>query len=318
MPVIFAYGFVIFIWATTPLAIQWSNSSLAFVAAVSLRMVLALAVCGGLLFLFKIPLVKRRSDWMAFVAGMVGLYPNMLLVYWSAQYISSGVMAIVLGFYPFAVGFFSLLFLKENVFSPMRLAAACLAIGGLAIIHLEQVSASGDSVYGIMGMFVSSFLFALSTVWVKAIGSSINPLRQSTGVLMLAVPAFTITWFLLDGEVPQFIDAKSMIGVSYLSIAGTVIGHTLFFYVLKNCSMVSVSVIPLITPVMALSIGSVFADESVTGITIFGSAVVLFALALYQGVHTVLIERVRVIKIGKFLVLNPFAFILAWRSDRSS
>ncbi|SMF01664.1 Permease of the drug/metabolite transporter (DMT) superfamily [Alteromonadaceae bacterium Bs31] len=293
MPVIFAYLFVIFIWATTPLAIHWSNSSLNFIAAVSLRMVLALAVCGVLMLIFKLPLIKKRSDWMAFLAGMVGLYPNMLLVYWSAQYISSGMMAIILGIYPFAVGLFSLLFLRESVFNPLRIAAVCLAIAGLAIIHIEQMSAESDAIYGVMGMIVSSFLFALSTVWVKAIGSGINPLRQSTGVLLLAVPAFSITWFILDGEMPQFIDARSMIGVSYLSIAGTVVGHTLFFYVLRNCSMMAVSVIPLITPVMALSIGGVFAGEGVTALTVLGSIVVLFALALYQGVHTALSKLLR-------------------------
>jgi len=293
MPVIFAYIFVVFIWATTPLAIQWSNSSLNFVAAVSVRMLMALVVCSVLMLVFRMKLIKKRSDWFVFLAGMIGLYPNMLLVYWSAQFISSGLMAVILGLYPFAVGLFSLLLLKENVFNPRRIVAVVLALTGLSVIHLEQLALSGDGIYGVMGMVASAFLFALSSVWVKAIGASVNPLRQSTGVLVLAVPALLITWFFIDGKLPQEIDQRSLLGVSYLAIAGSVIGHTLFYYVLRTCSMVSVSLIPLITPVMALSIGAVVANERVSSKTILGSALVLLSLAVYHGILPLLIRKVR-------------------------
>ncbi|TVZ40098.1 drug/metabolite transporter (DMT)-like permease [Alteromonadaceae bacterium 2753L.S.0a.02] len=284
MPVIFAYIFVVFIWATTPLAIQWSNSSLEFVTAVTIRMILALAICLALMIVFRIPLVKRKSDWIAFLAGMLGLYPNMLIVYWSAQYISSGLMAVILGLYPFAVGFFSLLFTRENVFNPMRIIALATAILGLAIINFDQLTAGSDAIYGVLGMVGSSLLFALSSVWVKAVGATINPLRQSTGVLVLSVPAFALTWFFVDGKIPEEIDMKSLVGISYLSVAGSVIGHTLFYYVLRHCSMVSVSLIPLITPVMALSIGVLLANEKLSGMSMLGVVVVLAALGIYQGV----------------------------------
>ena len=282
MPVILAYIFVVFIWATTPLAIHWSNSSLAFATSVSLRMVLALVLCSILMVIFRIPLVKHKRDWTVFLAGMVGLYPNMLLVYWSAQYISSGLMAVILGLYPFAVGLFSLLLLKENVFNLRRIVALLVAIAGLAVIHIEQIQLSHSAFYGIVGMLGSAFLFAFSSVCVKALGGGMNPLRQTTGVLFLAVPAFAVTWFFVDGEIPAQIDSKSIIGVSYLSVAGTAVGYTLFFYVLRNCSMVSVSLIPLITPVLALSIGYLFANEAITLFTLVGSALVIVSLGIYQ------------------------------------
>lgn len=287
MPVIFAYIFVVFIWATTPLAIQWSNSSLVFVAAVGLRMLLALIICSTLMLIFRMKLIHQRSDWVAFIAGMIGLYPNMLLVYWSAQFISSGLMAVILGVYPFAVGLFSLLLLKENVFNPIRLLSVCIALTGLVVIHLEQFGLGGDAIYGVLGMVGSALLFALSSVWVKAVGGSISPLRQSTGVLVLAVPAFALTWFFVDGEIPSGVDSRSLLGVTYLSIVGSTVGHTLFFYVLRHCSMVTVSLIPLITPVLALSLGAVFANETITPSTYWGSGMVLVSLALYQGVFRV-------------------------------
>ena len=55
MVVLLAYFSVVLIWATTPLTIQWSSDSLSFIAAVLLRMSVALAL--GLL----INLVLRRK-----------------------------------------------------------------------------------------------------------------------------------------------------------------------------------------------------------------------------------------------------------------
>ncbi|WP_019604468.1 DMT family transporter [Teredinibacter turnerae] len=292
MPVIFAYMFVVFIWATTPLAIQWSNSSLDFIAAVTLRLLLALALCVVSMWALRFPLVKSRRDWLAFAAGAIGLYPNMLIVYWSAQYLSSGLMAVLLGLYPFAVGFFSLLLLKENVFNPMRIIALFIALLGLAIINLDQIALGSDATYGVLGMASSSLLFALSTVWLKALGGAVNPLRQSTGMLLLASPAFLLTWFFLDGQVPQQIDMKSMLGVAYLAIAGSVLGYTLFFYVLRHCSIASVSLIPLITPVLALSIGAVVAREQVSLLTLAGACSVLLALMLYQNIFGLLFNAI--------------------------
>ncbi|WP_045858035.1 DMT family transporter [Teredinibacter purpureus] len=307
MPVILAYIFVVFIWATTPLAIQWSNSSLAFVTSVSLRMVFALVICATLLAILNIRLIEKRSDWWAFLVGMIGLYPNMLIIYWAAQYISSGLMAVILGLYPFAVGFFSLIFTKENVFNPARIVALGIAVGGLYVLHYDQIALGHDAVLGVLGMVASSILFAFSSVLVKLVGGGVGPLRQSTGVLVLSAPAFVITWFFLDGEIPTDIDTKSIMGLSYLSVAGSVIGHTLFFYVLRHCSMVSVSLIPLLTPVLALSIGAVFAQEVITFKTIIGSAMVLFSLGLYQGVFQTIgagIKNIRITHGGLWAVVT--------------
>lgn len=62
MRVALAYACVVLIWATTPLGINWSNSTLSFAAAVALRMCLALAICWLALVVMRERLVQQRSD----------------------------------------------------------------------------------------------------------------------------------------------------------------------------------------------------------------------------------------------------------------
>lgn len=300
MRVALAYASVVIIWATTPLGINWSNSTLNFSAAVSLRMVVALAICWLVLAAMRKPLIQSRSDWKPYFAGAIGLYPNMLLVYWSAQFIPSGLMAVILGLYPFTAGLFTYFILKEWVFTPPRIVALALAVIGLGVIHYEQLAVGSDAIYGILGMLGSTFLFGFSSVWLKASGSTVDPLRQSTGTLLLSAPFFVLTWLGMGAQMPATIDAKSIIGVSYLAIAGSAIGGTLFFYVLKKCSMSAVSLITLMTPMMALSIGMLLNDESVSRLEFIGCVIILFSLGIYQGALRVVVKQAnRLLTVGK-------------------
>lgn len=283
MKVALAYSSVVAIWATTPLAIQWSNSSLSFIAAISARMVFALVICLSILLLIRQPLVNKKSDWKAFAAGALSLFPNMLLVYWSAQFIPSGLIPVVLGVYPFFVGALSHFFLQENVFTPTRIVALIIAILGLMVIHYDQLQVGAEGVWGVLGILGSAIMFSVSSVWLKLVGANVGPIQQATGSLIIAAPMFALTWWVFDGQWPDDLDNKSIIGVLYLTLAGSVIGHTLFFYILRHCKVSTVSLITLITPLMAIVLGALVEDEHVSLNALVGAGMIIISLAFYQG-----------------------------------
>lgn len=284
MKVSSAYGAVVLIWSTTPLAIQWSNSSLSFVEAVTLRMVGALIVCGVILKLLRLNLFASHQHWKVYLFSAFGLFPNMLLVYWAAQHISSGLMSVVMGLYPFFVGFFAWAFFKEKTFSVARVCAVALAVAGLIIINFGQMKLGFHAVLGVLAMVVVCVLWGISSVWVKHLGQDIHPMQQGTGSLMFAAPAFVVAWFVLDGNPPDDINQTSVFGVVYLIVAGSVVGHTLFFYILRNCAVVTVSLITLMAPALAMIWGSLLASEQFSTQTLVGAGFILFSLAVYQGV----------------------------------
>lgn len=293
MRIIFAYLSVVIIWSTTPLAIQWSSTSFSFSAAVMFRMVFALLICLVALCVTRKPLIKSSSDWLVFCVGALGLFPNMVLVYWAAQYISSGVMSVLFGVYPFLVGFFSIFILKENIFNRARILALLLATVGVVLVQYEHFHVGDNAVYGILAMLIATISFALSSVWLKSIGKTMEPLRQLTGVLLLATPCFMVCWWFMDGVIPQSIDMKSILAVAYLVIAGSVIGGTMFYIVLKQCSVLAISFITLLTPIIAICLGVVFAGEKHGYLAVFGCFMVMFSLALYQGVLYRFYKKVR-------------------------
>jgi drug/metabolite transporter (DMT)-like permease len=281
MAVLLAYFSVVLIWATTPLTIQWSSDSLSFIAAVLLRMSIALLIGLVINLLLRRKLFAQTGAWKVYAAGAIGIFPNMPVVYWSAQYIPSGLVAVVFAMSPFVVGLMSLLLLKHNPFTLRRVLALALAVLGLIVIFHHQFQFNLHAVYGIAGILLSCFLFGFSSVLVKKLDVKVDAFNQALGTLLFALPGLLLMWWYVDGHIPLSISTKSLIAVGYLSIFGSLVGAALFFYVLANMSPTAVSLITFMTPVLALILGAWVGHEVLSLQLWLGAGLVVVALLLY-------------------------------------
>lgn len=281
MAILLAYFSVVLIWATTPLAIQWSSDSLSFIAAASLRMSFALAL--GLLInmLFRRKLFSSSHAWRTYAAGAISVFPNMPVVYWSAQYIPSGLIAVIFAMSPFVTGLMTMVLLKQNPFSLRRVIALSVALLGLVIIFYNQFQIHTHAVYGMAGILLSCFLFSFSSVLVKKVDSQVDAFNQMLGSLLFALPGLLLSWWLLDGFMPTLVSTKSLAAIGYLAILGSLLGITLFFYVLANMTATAVSMITFMTPIIALVLGALLANESLGWQVWVGAILVIMALLFY-------------------------------------
>lgn len=285
MKVIIAYWSVVLIWSTTPLGIATSNNSLTFWSAAGLRMILAFAVVAVIIAIRRRPFLPNRQVALAYLVASLGLSPQMSLVYWAAQHVPSGVVSLVFAFNPCLTAVVSLLVLRDSTLNLRQVAALLLAVVGMAIIYLDQLGVSREAALGIAALFLSTGIFAVSSVWLKRLTSNLtlDPFCQTGGTLLFAMPVFFLVWLTLDGQIPTSIGMDSAIAVVYLAVLGSVGGFTLYFYILKHMSVITISLITLITPVIALAIGTIFLGEPLTLRLVVGSLTVLTSLLLFEG-----------------------------------
>lgn len=289
MPLLFAYFVTVMIWTTTPLAIQWGSEDIGFLASVTARMIIALVIVLIPLKLMGKKLFQSPDDWKVFFIASIGVFPTMPLVYWSAQYIPSGLIPVVMGTSPFITGVVSIFVLQENPFNWRRIVALALAVLGVGVIYLDQMTLGENSVYGVIGIFLSCIVFAISSVWVKRLGGRIEPLRQTAGTLFMAAPGLLISWWLFDGSLPDSVSTKVLLSVGYLSVFGSILGFSLYFYLLSRLSVNVVSLIHLITPVLALWVGVVIENEQLSLRLLMGAGLIIVSLAVYQNVFSTVI-----------------------------
>ncbi len=282
MRIYLAYITVILLWATTPLAIKWSVEGSGFLFGVTSRMTIGLVCVLLMLSLSKQRLIWHRKALKTYVAVAVQIYGSMLVVYWAAQFIPSGWVSVIFGLMPLMTAILAAIWLREQSLTLGNLLAYVLGLIGLWVMFGSALQLGHDAVLGIIGVLVSTFLQAVSAVWIKRIDAKIPALSQVTGGLLLSLPLYLITWAIVDGHWPTEISPASLASIIYLGMIATTVGFVLYYYLLLNQSATKVALVTLVSPVLALLLGHVVNHEPLTMKVVTGTLMILGALLMHE------------------------------------
>lgn len=280
-----AYGFVILIWSTTPLAIKLGGDTLVPIVSLSLRILLAFILGSAICTLIGKRGLSLRKHWQLYFAASISLFPNMALVYMAAEYLPSALISLLFGLTPLVTAVLAKPILGESLLQPRKLLAVMVGFIGLVVLVVGDGALSESSYIGFGLMFMSNILFSASALWVKKLNQKmiVDPWEQALGAMTFALPGMLLSWlFLVELEWPTF-SYLSLASLLYLSIFGSLLGFVSYYYILKHLSVDTVSLIPLITPVMAMLLGVIIAGEIMTPAMLAGAALILLGLAVHQG-----------------------------------
>lgn len=277
-----AYLGVILIWATTPLAIKWSGEGVSYLFGLAARMSIGLAVVVAVALIMRVAIPWRAGAWRTYLAGATGLYGAMTLTYWGAQFIPSGLISVLFGLTPIATGLMAASWLKEPFFVPARLFGVVLGLLGLGLVFLAGGELAGASPLGMLAVVLAVTIQSGSAVWVKRLGAELHPVAVNAGALSVAVPAYLLTWLVLDGRWPAALPEHALGAIAYLALFGTALGFILYFHVLKHLRTGVIALITLVTPVLALLIGRWLNHEAVGSGVWAGTALIVTGLLVYE------------------------------------
>lgn len=292
MPLQAAYLGIILIWSTTPLTIQWSTQGMSFSLAVLARMAIglvtaiAIMLAGGTRF----PLHSRAL--LAYFVGGLGLFTSMSLTYWAARFVYSGLISVMFGLAPLMAGIMATFLLGEKSLTFWKILGTLLGVSGLGVIFLHGGSLGGEHfLTGLTALLFSVFSYSACLVSLKRIGDDSPPLATTVGSLGVATPLFGLLWFVTNSELPESVPVRSAAAIIYLGVFGSAIAFTMYYYVIKHMRATKISLITLITPVLALMLGNYFNGELLTPSLGFGTALILLGLAAHQ--HDALLPMLR-------------------------
>ena len=278
-----AYLGVILIWSTTPLGIQWSAQGATFSFAVMARMLIGLAICGVLLRATRTAFPFTAAARQLYLVSGLSIFVAMLLTYWGALHIPSGLISVIFGLSPLVTGVFAALWLSERTLTPLRLTGLALALGGLWFIFGQPWPGDGRATLGTAAVLAGMTAQALGLVWIKRLNVRMSSLAITTGSLAVATPLFVLAWVVADAaQLPADITPRAGAAMVYLGVFGSVVGFTLYYYVIKHMDAGRVALITLITPVSALLLGQALNAEYIPGRGWVGIALIGAGLLLYE------------------------------------
>lgn len=278
-----AYLGVILIWSTTPLGIQWSVQGPDFAFAVTARMVIGLALCMVIMLATRTRLPLSPDARRLYAISGASLAGSMLLTYWGAQHIPSGLISVIFGLSPLVTGVFAVLWLSERALTPQRVAGLAIALAGLWLIFGQPWPGDGQATLGTAAVVGGMVVQALGLVWIKRLNVRISSLAITAGSLGVALPGFALAWvFAESAQWPADLDFRAGASIVYLGVLGSVVGFTLYYYVIKHLDAGRVALITLVTPVTALLLGQMLNAEFIPGRGWAGIALIGVGLVLYE------------------------------------
>jgi len=287
LSIIAAYMGVILIWSTTPLAIVWSDHAAGFVFGVGSRMIL-----GAVLALLCVFLMRERLPWhhrarLAYLYGGLGIYGSMSMVYWGAQFVPSGWIALLFGLSPFFSAYMAMLWLDGERLTRSRIVGMFLGFAGLVVAFWESLYAQTTTLWAVAGILLAALIQSAAAVWVKRVDAQLPAISMTAGSLCVAAPLFLITWWLQHDAsqslsmIWQQAPNYALLSIAYLAALGSVLGFALYFHVLRHVEATKVALITLMTPISALYLGHILNHETLNAHILSGTLLVLSGLLLF-------------------------------------
>lgn len=278
--IIITFSILCLAWGSTWGVIRLGLESLTPFISVGIRFTLAAFL---ILIMMKISGVTVQRDRISirlyFIMGFGSFVIPFALVYWAEQFVPSGLASVLFAVYPFFVLIFSYLAIPSETIGIYRIIGIVLAFFGIVTIFYDGLDINLSSyIFGMIAIVLSAIMQAGIAVTLKKFGHHLNPLSMNFIPMLLAGFSLVFIGFLFEDTTKLIFDSKAVFSVIYLAAFGTVLTFTSYYWLLKRVSVVLLSLIAFITPIVALIIGWIFFDEKLSQRVLFGSMLVLVGL----------------------------------------
>ena len=271
------------IWSTTWIFIKVGLDDLPPIGFAASRFLASVAILLVLIRVQKIPLPKTGKEWrLIALTGVLQFSVNYSLVFWSEQYITSGLAAVLQSMITVFGLVLAWIFLPNEHITPQKIIAVLIGIVGVAVIFIDQLRIENWMAFlGCVAIVVGAYAAAQASILVKAKAGAIHPAALACTQMICGLPAVMIYSLMREGNPFTFHWSWRALGcVLYLSILGTVAAFWLYYWLLSKIESTKAMMISLVTPLLAVIIGAIVLGERLPPQTGVGGLLIIAGIGL--------------------------------------
>ncbi len=278
---ILVYILLCIIWGSTWIGIKIGLTDAPPLWSAAFRFILAVIL---LIIINAITRQKYPKGWRNILRvawpGLFTYLASYTLTYLGSQYISSAIASILFAVFPFMTMLLMTVMLKNERISLRSVLGVVVGFSGVVLIFSEPMDYGSNAAFGMLMMLLSPLAAAFGTVTVRARLKNEDVFPMVT--LQMAVGAIFLTLIAaLAEDIALFqVTAKSVGAIVLLAVFGSVMAFTAYYWLLKRLSLITMSLIALITPIVAMCLGYFVLDEILTTQDYAGAALVLTGVAV--------------------------------------
>lgn len=259
--VVGAYLLCALVWGTTWFAIRVSIAPGGYPTyeAAALRFSIAVAVIAPFV-LRGLPSLKQqlgRQLWWVCAAGFLNAV-GYGLVYKGEESVSGSVASVLFGSLPLVTAICAAA-TRTELISAGQVTGALLALAGITIIFSDRLSVSRHQALGVVLIFGAVIANAAYLLIFKRKARGAHSMA-ATGVFLVATCVGLWLFSLTRGwqPLPWPLPVRPTLALLYLSLAGSVIAFACYLYLVKQVSVMTVSTLVLIEPLIALIVDRIW------------------------------------------------------------
>jgi drug/metabolite transporter (DMT)-like permease len=299
--VVIAFAIVYIVWGSTYFFIRMAVEQIPPMLVGAFRFLTA----GAIMLLWCLVTGERVFVWKsvrpALVSGLLLLFFGNGALIWSEQYVTSSLAAILLAAGPIWFVLLDRRKWKENFSSRETIIGLLVGFAGVILLFGEKLlqamrgvdipGAAGESknvagapveVIALVVLLLGSISWAAGSLYSKYRSTASNSVNAGWQMLVAGIAFLPASW--ISGEFAHFhwaqVGTSAWLSIFYLVTMGSLAGYSAFVWLLQVRSATQVSTHAYVNPVVAVLLGTLFANESMTPIQLLGLAIILVSVLL--------------------------------------
>jgi drug/metabolite transporter (DMT)-like permease len=280
---VFVWLILCLIWGTTWIFIKVGLEDLPPITFAASRFILAVLILAPLIQALKFERPRTASEWkLIAITGFLQFSINYSLVFWSEQYITSGLAAVLQAMITVFGLLLAWIYLPDERITKRKISAVAIGIIGVAVIFIDQLRIESVMAFlGSVAIVVGAFAAAQASILVKARATGMNPASLVCAQMICGLPALIIYALAREGNPLTFNwSPRAIVCVVYLAVFGTIAAFWLYYWLLKRVESTKAMMISLVTPLIAVVIGAIILDESLPPQTFVGGVLIMSSIGL--------------------------------------
>lgn len=275
---------VYLVWGSTYLAIRFAVETMPPFLMAGVRFLAA----GGLLFTVRRALgdpIPRRLEWRG--AAILALF--LLLggnggVTWAEQFVPSGVTALLVASSPLWMLLLEAALPTGRKPGGRAILGILLGFGGIVLLFWPgEGSLLAVHPLGAAALLLATLAWAFGSIYSRQLHLPASPLMGTAaemltgGIMLVLVGGLTGEFGRLDFS---GFSMRSILGLLYLILVGSLVGFSAYTWLLRVAPTSLVSTYAYVNPLVALALGVLIGNESISPRTLLAAAVILGSVAL--------------------------------------
>ncbi|HKY51374.1 MAG TPA: EamA family transporter [Candidatus Limnocylindria bacterium] len=222
----------------------------------------------------------RRVIAAAAVVGIFSTGTSWAIIFWSEQYVPSGLVSVFGASSPVWTAFLAHFFVQGDRLSATKVIGLVLGMAGIAVLVGAPDTTGRPEV-----LTASVLLAAMPITWAIGTVLQVRMLRHGSPLPLVAIGTSAGTLVLLplaaaqSGEVAQW-NVDAVLAFGYLVLFGSCVGLVLQMWLMRRLRPTTMTLAQVVIPAQALLIGALALGENITWRMLAGAALVVAAVAL--------------------------------------